>query len=63
VAAYAGGADIGAFVSHFGIGEPIPEGQLFLTRENYVRVPLEAAYMAAWEDVPAQYQKVLLAES
>jgi hypothetical protein len=63
VAAYTGGADVGAFVSHFAIGVPIPEGQLFLTRENYVRVPLEAAYMAAWEDVPAQYQKALLGQS
>jgi hypothetical protein len=36
---------------------------LFLTQENYVRVPLEATYMAAWEDVPAQYQEVLLASS
>ncbi len=34
---------------------------LFLTRENYVRVPLEATYTAAWEDVPPQYQEALLA--
>jgi hypothetical protein len=36
---------------------------LFLTGENYVRVPLEAAYMAAWEDVPMQYQEVLVGSS
>jgi hypothetical protein len=34
---------------------------LFLTRENYIQVPLEAAYQAAWEDVPAQHQAILAA--
>jgi hypothetical protein len=61
--AYIGGAVIEAFVAHFAVGEPIPQMPLFLTRENYVPVPLEAAYLAAWEDVPTQYQEVLLASS
>ena len=61
-AAYIGGAVVEAFVAHFAVGEPIPQMPLFLTRENYVRVPLEAAYMAAWEDVPPQYQEVLSGE-
>jgi hypothetical protein len=59
VAAYIGGTVVEAFVEHFAVGEPIPQMPLFLTRENYVRVPLEATYMAAWEDVPQQYQNVL----
>jgi hypothetical protein len=59
--AYVGGAVVEAFVAHFAVGEPIPEMPLFLTRENYVRVPLEAAYAAAWDDVPPQYQQVLRA--
>jgi hypothetical protein len=57
--AYSGGAVVEAFVAHFAVGESIPQMPLFLTRENYVQVPLDAAYMAAWEDVPAQYQHVL----
>jgi hypothetical protein len=61
--AYTGGAVVEAFVSHFAVGQPLPEMPLFLTRENYVRVPLEATYLAAWEDVPPQYQEVLLAPS
>ncbi len=61
--AYIGGAVVEAFVEHFAVGEPIPQMPLFLTRENYIRVPLEAAYLAAWEDVPPQYQEVLLASS
>jgi hypothetical protein len=60
VAAYAGGAVVEAFVAHFAVGGSIPQMPLFLTRQNYVRVPLDAAYMAAWEDVPAQYQERLL---
>ena len=63
VAAYIGGPVVEAFVEHFAIGEPIPQMPLFLTRENYVRVPLEATYLAAWEDVPPQYQEVLVASS
>ncbi len=59
--AYSCGADIKAFVGHFAVGESIPEMPLFLTSENYIRVPLEAAYMAAWDDVPPQYQVVLAA--
>ena len=61
--AYIGGAVVEAFVAHFAVGEPIPEMPLFLTRENYVRVPLEEAYTTAWDDVPPQYQEVLLASS
>ena len=49
--AYTGGANGEAFVTHFAVGEPVPDMPLFLTPENYVRVPLEAAYMAAWEGV------------
>jgi hypothetical protein len=60
---YIGGAVVEAFVNHFAVGEPIPQMPLFLTRENYIHVPLEATYMAAWEDVPPQYQQVLSAPS
>jgi hypothetical protein len=59
--AYTGGAVVDAFVDHFALGENIPSMPLFLTRENYVSVPLEETYMAAWEDVPEQYQAILLA--
>ena len=58
-ASYIGGPVVDAFVSHFAVGEPIPPMPLFLTRENYIRVPLEAAYQAAWEDVPPQHQAIL----
>jgi hypothetical protein len=63
VAAYVGGASVEALVTHFAVGEPVPPGPLFLSRDNYVTVPLEAAYLAAWEDVPPRYKQALLAVS
>jgi hypothetical protein len=62
VVAYTGGDRVEAFVAHFAVGEPIPTMPLFLTCENYVRVPLEETYRAAWEDVPPQYQEILCAK-
>jgi hypothetical protein len=59
--AYRAGANVEFFVVHFAVGEAIPPMPVFLTAENYVQVPLEAAYMAAWQDVLRQYQQVLLA--
>jgi uncharacterized protein DUF4058 len=59
--AYRAGVSVEAFFSHFAVGEPLPKMPLFLTAENYVTVPLEAPYLAAWEDVPQQYQRILLA--
>lgn len=60
-AAYIGGPVVEAFVEHFAVGEPIPQMPLFLSRENYVRVPLEETYLAGWDDVPLQIQEALLA--
>jgi hypothetical protein len=58
-AAYVGGDVVEAFVAHVAVGEPLPTMPLFLTREHYVSLPLEATYQAAWQDVPPQYQAVL----
>lgn len=63
VAYISGTALVDAFVNHFAVGEPLPEMPLFLTRENFIRVPLETAYVSAWDDVPQQYQEILLASS
>ena len=63
VVSYIGGTVVEAFVEHFAVGGALPQMPLFLTTENYVRVPLEATYPAAWEDVPPQYQEVLRASS
>lgn len=57
--AYVGGVVVKAFVSHFTVAAPIPTMPLFLTAENYIDVPLEATYQAAWEDLAPQHQAAL----
>lgn len=59
VASLIGGTvTVEAFLDEFAVGQSFPEMPLF-TGVNYVPVPLEATYMAAWEDVPPQYQEIL----
>ncbi|MDX1970817.1 MAG: DUF4058 family protein [Planctomycetaceae bacterium] len=51
-------APIGYF-EPVGLGKPLPSMPLFLTVDDYVIVPLEETYMAAWEDVPDRWKAVL----
>jgi hypothetical protein len=56
----AGTEDMIAAVEPFAIGDPVPDMPLFLTpEEDYVTVPLEATYKAAWPDVPKVWREVL----
>ena len=50
-----------ATVDAFAVGDPVPAGPLFLGDPGYVTVPLEAAYAAAWAEVPDVWQAVLAA--
>jgi hypothetical protein len=59
--AYVGGADAEAFVEPVAVGDALPEMPLFLTPNVYVPVPLEAAYLAAWENMPSYWRGVLTA--
>ncbi|MFL5338874.1 MAG: hypothetical protein ACJ8F7_01805 [Gemmataceae bacterium] len=59
--AYIAGSDTEGFAELLVVGAPVPEMPLFLTKDHSIQVPLEATYMAAWEDVPSQYQEALLA--
>jgi hypothetical protein len=56
---YIGGATQEAFIEPTGFGSALPEMPVFLDRNFYVNVPLEATYQAAWEAVPARWQRVL----
>jgi len=60
---YIGGANAEAFVEFAVVGDPLPPMPLFLTPEEYVSVPLEATYQAAWESMPAYWRDVLTNES
>ena len=60
VASYWSGPDAAAAVQPFAVGEPVPTVPLYLARdEEYVTVPLEATYAAAWPDMPKIWRDVL----
>jgi Protein of unknown function (DUF4058) len=41
------------------VGDELPDMPLFLEPELYVKVPLEATYLAAWEAVPRRWRQVI----
>jgi hypothetical protein len=61
LAGYAGGEVPRAFVEPVAVGDRLPDMPLFLTPDDYVNVPLEATYQAAWAEVPDRWQEVLAA--
>jgi len=56
---YVAGQPTEAYVNHMSVGEAIPETPLFLTRERYINLPLEATYNAAFQGMPRFWQDVL----
>lgn len=48
-----------AYIETLAVGDPLPDMPLFLAPEFYVLVPLEATYQAAWQYVPARWQRVI----
>ena len=59
LAAYAAGPRITTYVNRLAVGDVLPDMPLFLTPEEYVPVPLEATYQAAWRGVPKRWRSVL----
>jgi hypothetical protein len=56
------GSGAEAFVEPVAVGEELPDLPLFLTPREYVPVPLETTYQAAFEAVPDVWRDVLTAE-
>jgi hypothetical protein len=53
-------SEVTAAVQPFAVGESVPDIPLYLTAdEEYVTVPLEATYAAAWPEVPKVWRDVL----
>ena len=48
-----------AFLESVAVGQPLIDMPLFLNRERYVNVPLEQTYLAAYDDMPQQWRRVL----
>jgi hypothetical protein len=60
IAAYRADTDPEAFVETMGVGHGVPTMPLFLVEELNVRVPLEAAYMQAWDLTPRPIREGVL---
>jgi hypothetical protein len=59
LAAYIGGPLPEAFVEPVAVGDRLVDMPVFLTPEDYVPVPLESTYQAAWEAVPRYWRDVV----
>jgi hypothetical protein len=57
--AYSAGPVKTAYIEPIAVGDILPEMPLFLTSEQYINVPLEATYQAAYEGVPRFYREIL----
>jgi hypothetical protein len=63
LASYAAGNELTADIEPVAVGDVLPDMPLFLTPQTYVRVPLESAYLAAFDAVPRYWQGVLASPS
>jgi hypothetical protein len=59
LASYDAGPPTMAYVEPVAVGDAMPEMPLFLEPGEYVPVPLEATYQAAWRGVPRRWRDVL----
>lgn len=48
-----------AFVEPVAVGDRLPKMPLFLSEDDYVNVPLEASYQAAWSKVPKRWRDAM----
>ena len=60
---YESGDIVRAYVETLAVGDRLPEMPLFLAPAYYVSLPLEEMYQAAWETVPARWQRVIAPSS
>jgi hypothetical protein len=57
--AYECGPITEAYIETIAVGEPVTDMPLFLAPGTHVMVPLERTYMAAWDTMPARWQRVI----
>lgn len=63
LAAYSAGLVPRAYIQPMAVGESLPEMPLFLEPENYIPVPLESTYTAAFEQVPKIWRRQIEPDS
>jgi len=59
LAAYEAGLTLRAYVVHRAVGDTLTEMPLFLQSEKAVDVPLESTYMAAFNETPRRWRRVV----
>lgn len=59
LAAYAAGPVKDAFIEPVAVGGRLPDMPLFLTPDEYVNIPLEATYQAAWAKIPGRWRAAI----
>jgi len=57
--AYECGDTLRSYIEPYAVGDKLAEMPIYLYPEMYVKVPLEEAYMSAWEAVPKRWQQVI----
>lgn len=48
-----------SYIEPYAVGDKLAEMPIYLYPEMYVKVPLEGAYMSAWDAVPKRWQQVI----
>jgi hypothetical protein len=59
LATYRAGFPKKAFVEPVAVGDTLPDMALFLSRNYWINVPLEASYEVAWKNLPRRWQIIL----
>jgi len=59
LAAYDAGPPKVAYVEFVAVGDILPDMPLFLAPEQYINVPLEPTYLAAYKGMPRYYRNIL----
>jgi hypothetical protein len=59
LASYNAGPIPESYVEPRAVGDRLIKMPLFLTPDEYVNVPLEASYQAAWQEVPERWREVV----
>lgn len=57
--AYECGLVTDAYLEPIAVGDTLPNMPLFLAPNQYIFVPLEATYQAAWDTVPSRWKRVI----
>ncbi len=63
LAAYAAAIQKRAYVEPVGVGDPLPDMPIFLDCDTYILAPLEATYLATWNECPEPLRELFSARA